>query len=95
MDVPSSHEVVNQETVNQNNVVDMRGDGHESEEVTVGTNIETVAKEPIVYQRRRFKSQGSKSLHHSHRSLSLQSQISLRISLHLGQAVMSLLSLNM
>jgi len=58
MDVPSSHEVVNQETVNQNNVVDMRGDDHESEEVTVGTNIETVAKEPIVYQRRRFKSQG-------------------------------------
>jgi len=59
-----------------------------SEEVIVGTNScsaeirETVTNESIVYQRRRFRSQGSKLVHHSPNNLLHQSQISPRISLH-------------
>jgi hypothetical protein len=96
--VTETKEVVNTD----NEVVGMRSDDHENEEVnenvsdnanedvTVETEVEErVAKEPIVYRRKRFKSQGIKSgvrgsrwVHHNHMSLSLQSQISPQISLH-------------
>jgi hypothetical protein len=59
-----------------------------SEDVIVGTNPclveneQTIDKEPIVYQRRRFRSQGSKLVHHSPNNLFHQSQTSPQISLH-------------